>query len=126
MMKYAVTFLFLCSISQSLIGQNDDADKIICIVTPASMPIFPGGRDSMYAFIHKNLRLPSNICSIEGTMFTSFNIDEEGTMTNFEIKRGLQKALDEEVIRVFKLMPKWIPAKDFETKKILKHILLCH
>lgn len=118
-MKYAVTLLFLCSINQSLIGQNDDTDKIICIFIVAPIATFPGGMDTMYSFLRSHITYPTQD-NVEGTVYTSFDVEEDGLLTNIRIKRGIHPALDEEAIRVVRLMPQWIPAIDTDTKKPLK------
>ncbi len=118
-MKYAVTLLFLCSISQSLIGQNDDTDKIICTFIVSPMATFPGGMDTMYSFLRSHITYTTQD-NVEGTVYIGFDIEEDGLLTNIRIKRGIHPSLDEEAIRVVRLMPKWIPAFDNDTKKPLK------
>jgi protein TonB len=45
------------------------------------------------------------------TVTASFIISEKGEIRDINIVRSAGKAFDEEVIRVIRLMPEWIPAK---------------
>jgi periplasmic protein TonB len=67
--------------------------------------------EKMLDFINSNLIYPANQSKLEGTVFISFIVEKDGSLTNFLIKREMAPGFGEEAIRVFKLMPKWIPAK---------------
>lgn len=77
------------------------------------MPSFPGGSDKMFAFIQKNKKYPQKgpDQDIEGRVFVSFIVKSDGSIENIEVKRSLSPSHDAEAIRVIKMMPKWIPAK---------------
>ena len=77
------------------------------------MPEFPGGEQAMYDFIGKNIRYPSKAidANITGKVFVNFVIDKKGNVTNIKILKGLGYGCDEEVIRVFSIMPVWTPGK---------------
>ncbi len=76
-------------------------------------PSFPGGADSLYSFIKRNIKYPEEAINngISGTVFISFVVETDGTLSNIKVIRGVHPALDAEAIRVIKLMPKWIPGK---------------
>jgi len=75
------------------------------------MPEFQGGSDSLLKFISKTMIYPefAKQNGIIGRVFVGFVIEKDGAITNVEILRGVEKSLNEEAIRIVKLMPKWRP-----------------
>lgn len=71
-------------------------------------PQFPGGQDSLQAFVERNLRNPRQV---EGTVYVQFIVERNGRMTNLEVLRGIDEETDEEALRVMRLMPRWIPGR---------------
>lgn len=74
---------------------------------------FPGGMDSMYAYIVKNLKYPEKAKAegIEGRVFVSFIIEKDGSISNVKILRGIGGGCDEAAKEVVEKMPKWKPGK---------------
>ena len=70
---------------------------------------FPGGDTALHKFLLDKLEYPSialdNI--IMGRVIVSFCINEDGSVSNVKIERDVDPSLDNEVIRVIKIMPKW-------------------
>jgi len=79
----------------------------------SQQPFFPGGEEEMNNFIKANIRYPNLAIDykIQGTVFISVIVESDGSLSNFKIIRGIGAGCDEEVERVVKLMPKWIPGK---------------
>lgn len=77
------------------------------------MPEFPGGDVAKFKFLATHIKYPveAKEKKIQGTVYVSFVIDEEGTVTEVKVVKGIGYGCDEEAIRVVKLMPKWKPAK---------------
>lgn len=77
--------------------------------TPAS---FPGGAEAMFKFIKDNLRYPEEYgeTCIQGRVIVTFIIEKDGSMTDVKVLRELDPKLDEEAMRVVRMMPKWTPA----------------
>ncbi len=75
-------------------------------------PVFPAGEIEMNKFIQDNLKYPKEIADqkISGSVILKFTIEINGEITNIKIKRKLHPSLDNEAIRVLKIMPKWQPA----------------
>lgn len=48
---------------------------------------------------------------IEGTVYISFVIDENGKPDDIKVLKSVSAGLDKEAIRLIKSMPKWIPGK---------------
>lgn len=81
---------------------------------------FPGGRDEMFKFIKKNLQYPKETC-VEGLVFVQFSVEPDGSLSNIKVVRGLSQECDAEAVRVFSIMPKWIPAIEPVKKKPTKN-----
>lgn len=81
-------------------------------------PTFPGGTEMLMKFLKENIRYPKNengAVKQEGgkreNVFVSFNVGEEGVISDIKVLKSAGNVkFDNEVIRVVKLMPKWIPA----------------
>ena len=74
---------------------------------------YPGGMAECMEFVSKNLRYPEAALQkrIEGWVLVSFTVGVDGTITDVETLRGVYGALDEEAMRVVRLMPKWKPGE---------------
>jgi len=75
------------------------------------MPEFPGGPDSLKAFLRQNLKWPIEYGCWNGTVLVEFIVEVDGSITHPRVEVSLYKDFDEEAIRVIKLMPKWKPAR---------------
>lgn len=88
------------------------AEEPICIFYCEPYPQFPGGEEALAAFLKQNLHYPEEALRQQksGTVFVGFNIDEKGKLSDFEVKsRRIGFGLEEEALRVLKLMPEWEP-----------------
>ena len=81
--------------------------KIICWFGE-QMPQFPGGVDSMKAYLRRNLRYPRSTKS-SGKVFVSFLVTKTGAIRDARVMKGITPALDGEALRVVRRMPPWIP-----------------
>lgn len=73
-------------------------------------PCFPGGNGAMLDWLSKNIHYTSGCASIQGRVVVSFFVEPDGSLSDIELVRKVAPELDEEVLRVVKAMPKWIPA----------------
>ncbi len=76
-------------------------------------PEFPGGQMAMQRFISENVEYPKSAKKNkeEGKVFVQFIIEGDGSLFDIKVVRGVSEALDNEAIRVVKLMPKWSPGE---------------
>ena len=77
------------------------------------MAEFPGGNIELMKFISSNLVYPieAKENKWEGKVFFKWTIDTLGKVSNLEVtKTSGYKILDEEALRVMRLMPVWLPA----------------
>ena len=74
-------------------------------------PQFPGGKKTLYKYLNLSLQYPDSAqkAEKEGHVIVAFIIDRTGKVKNPQIISGVNKAFNEEVIRVVKNLPKWKP-----------------
>ncbi|MBS1611371.1 MAG: energy transducer TonB, partial [Bacteroidetes bacterium] len=120
MMKYLLLLLiaassFVCS-AQTNTPVYDFVEE---------MPKFPGGEDSLWRFIKANLTYPEKEKqdSIQGKVIVGFVVNEEGLVTNPEVKRGVSPGLDAEALRLVSILPKFAPGKQQGKHVKVKYVL---
>ena len=89
------------------IYMNQDGDTIYNVAE--TMPQFPGGPNALMKYLSENTKYPESAKAnkIEGRVFVSFVIEKDGSITNAEVMRGIDKECDAEAVRVVSSMPKW-------------------
>jgi len=80
-----------------------DVDKV---------PEFPGGQSAMMEFLVNNIKYPEEARKAEaaGIVAITFVVEKDGSLSSFETLRTPRPDMEEEAIRVLKLMPKFTPA----------------
>lgn len=76
------------------------------------VPIYLGGDYYIWSEVLKNIRYPIKAQEYDksGTVFVSFTVDRDGKTSNYHVNKKLGYNLDEEAIRVLKLIPdNWLP-----------------
>ena len=100
-------------------------------------PEFPGGMDSLYSFLNKNIHYPPKARErkYEGKVYAQFIVEKDGSITNAQIVRDIVYGNEEadsiaaelgcgaEVLRVINRMPKWKPASNNGTISRYKFML---
>ena len=90
------------------IPEREFTDKVYDVVD--EHPHFPGGNGALLDWLSKNIHYTSGCASIQGRVVVSFFVEPDGSLSDIELVRKVAPELDEEVLRVVKAMPKWIPA----------------
>jgi len=74
-------------------------------------PEFKGGHDALNRFLSKNIVYPRKAerMGIEGRVIIAFVVEKDGAITHVEIVNSVDSLLDDEALRVIKLMPNWKP-----------------
>lgn len=91
----------------------EDIDVIVCPVY--KMPMYPGGDDSLLVFLKRNVKYPelASDAGTQGTVFVTFVVNEDGSVSNGQILRGLSgpgaKECSNEVLRIVSLLPNFQP-----------------
>ena len=112
-----VMFLFtICELkAQDTINSDEEEERVeIEVFNYHSInPEFPGGSDSLNAFIKQNLQYPKSAKEqgIEGIVNVKFFVDSDGSIKDAKIEHGVNEELDAEAIRIVNLMPKWEPGR---------------
>ena len=106
------------SIADSLEGENEDeySEEVKEIYSQAEIetpPSFPGGETELMEWVQDNIKYPAIALEsrIYGNVFVGFVVEKDGSLTNVEVVRGVDRSLDAEAIRVVSAMPGWIPGE---------------
>ena len=93
-----------------LSDRSSDASSVIYRVAD-EMPSFPG---DLMSFLGANVRYPDSVTerSPDGKVIVQFVVRKNGALTDINVLRSAGKELDNEVLRVIRLMPPWIPGKN--------------
>ena len=76
------------------------------------MPDYPGGMQALRKFLEKNLKNPQDLEAGENIKVRiRFIVGYDGNLKGFETIQDGGTAFNNEVIRVLKKMPQWIPGK---------------
>jgi protein TonB len=81
---------------------------------PSEYARFNGGDlDAFRTWVNENIVYPEEAAKnqIMGKVYVQFCINKKGEMVDIKIIRSVDKLIDDETIRVLKLSPLWIPAK---------------
>lgn len=83
-------------------------------MTVEQMAQFPGGEAALMQFISENVKYPAVAAKKRehGRVLVQFVIDEDGEIGEAKVVRSVSKELDAEALRVVKLLPKFIPARN--------------
>jgi TonB family protein len=75
-------------------------------------PSFPGGKRALFHFLVSKTKYPNEAKknNIHGTVKVSFVVGINGNVQNIQLVKGVHPILDQEALKVIKLMPKWSPA----------------
>ena len=98
-----------------------DGDRRVAVVTEPTgkpglptfveqMPQFPGNMQ-YYLASHINYPAAAREANIQGRVGITFVVNEDGTITDAKVARGIGGGCDEEALRVIRAMPKWKPGK---------------
>lgn len=109
----AFHLVILCYMLVPAYGQEVTSTSTDTFNVVEQMPEFRGGEPAFYSFLDKNLNYPNEAKSkgIQGKVWLSFIINEDGRVSNVEILRGIGGGCEQEAKRVMELMPPWIPGK---------------
>ena len=74
---------------------------------------FPGGEMKMFKFLMDNIKYPEAAAndSIQGKVAVGFQVGADGKLSDIKVVKSVSPALDEEAVRVVRLMPDFIPAR---------------
>jgi protein TonB len=88
-------------------------DEVFLVGAVEQNPEFPGGMESLYKWISKELKYPAAAqeMGIAGRVTVQFTVWRDGSIRDVVVLRGVESSIDKEAIRVVSKMPKWLPGK---------------
>lgn len=123
-MKTPMLLLFIVS-AYALAAQTPVAtEDIIACPVLYKMPMYPGGEDSLKAYLMRTAKYPQKAkdASTYGTVYVTFIVNEDGCISDVKLLKGIVgraggRECNEEAMRVVREMPNWIPG-DQEGKPV--------
>lgn len=106
--------------------EEEESDEILNFQVVESVPVFPGCEDSknnterkncfqqkILQFVAREFKFPemARQMGIQGRVYVDFVIEKNGKISNVKIVRGVDPLIDDEAVRVIKMLPKLTPAK---------------
>ena len=84
-----------------------ESDRIYIQVDEA--PEFPGGVAKLLEYVQKNIRYPvmARENGITGKVLVGFIIEQDGSISNVKVIKGIGGGCDEEAVRVVQSLPKF-------------------
>lgn len=88
---------------------NDDVYTLTEI-----LPEFPGGKGAMMTYLAGKIEYPKTAkeAGKEGTVYVSFIVEKDGSITNANVLRGFDEACDNVALDAVMSMPKWDPGRE--------------
>jgi protein TonB len=73
------------------------------------LPEFPGGASEFMKWLTKNLHYPAQAQQrkLQGKVVAQFIVNKDGSISNIELVKRVDPSLDNEALRVLRLMPRW-------------------
>ncbi|MFH0894399.1 MAG: TonB family protein [Bacteroidota bacterium] len=119
-----ITFVQAQYKKNDCITEYDSLSKRNIYLDANILPEFPGGSDSLVAFIQKNLQWPKDDgAEWTGTVYISFCVETDGSISGKRVKRSVHPSLDNEAMKVMDKMPKWSPGKCHDKAVPVKMII---
>lgn len=88
-------------------------DPNIALPVAEQMPAYPGGLKALRKFLENNLESPRALEEGEKiNVQVKFIVGYDGNLKSFELVKDGGTLFNKEVMRVLKLMPRWIPGKN--------------
>jgi len=108
----SIVFLFTVVLCQAQAKENKSKDGVYFIAE--EMPVYPGGDEALRNDIAANVKYPEDARKngIQGKVYVSFVVDEQGKVTDAKIARGVNLSLDKESLRVMNELKTWTPGKE--------------
>ncbi|HAJ98637.1 MAG TPA: energy transducer TonB [Bacteroidales bacterium] len=99
--------------AQVRVVQEEEISEEVIFTVVEEWPSFPGGEEARLRFLSENIRYPqmAREAGIQGTVFLTFVVERDGSVTDVRIVRGIGGGCDEEAVRVVRNMPRWTPGR---------------
>jgi len=94
-----------------IIEEEEKVEQVFHVVETYPEPI--GGFEAFYQFVSSNLTYPKKAIKqrVEGKVFIRFVVETDGSLSSFEVVKGIGMGCDEEAVRVLSMAPNWSAGK---------------
>ena len=91
--------------------QEEEEEEVF--MSAEQPPMFPGGMEALMKYLNDNIQYPMIALEngVSGTVVLQFVVSKTGKITDIKVLNSVDRALDEEAVRVVSKMPDWQPAK---------------
>lgn len=96
--------------NESLTENSQSVPEIV--ENPDELPTFKGGQEALVNFMVENVKYPKKLAEkgINGTVYVEFVVEKDGSVKKSKVKKGAgYTEMDDEALRIVRLMPKWNP-----------------
>lgn len=116
-----ILYIVIILLSPKLFGQNSSIDSCNCDFDeygvfggPEKLASFPGGFEELMKFISANLIYPAEAKdkSYTDIVYVLFCINDHGEIKETEVLKGKYEILNNEALRIVRIMPNWEPAEN--------------
>ena len=93
--------------------EEEKKDEVKLMSDVDQLPQFPGGLSDLLKWLTLNLRYPerAKVAKVSGKVLVAFIVNDDGTVTDVRLIQRANIDLDNEALRVVRMMPKWEPGK---------------
>lgn len=108
-LPFSVKFTLSGDASEKELLSQGDENAIFTVVE--SPPRFKGGDEARIEYLTTNIAYPEKARNdkVEGTVYITFVVEKDGSISNVKILRGIGAGCDEMAIKVVSQMPPWEP-----------------
>jgi TonB family protein len=98
-------------VTLSSVEGNNKPDSAKIFTAVEHEPEFKGGEKAFFRYLQTSLHYPAEAVKnhIQGTVFISFIVEADGSLSNVKVVRSVSPDIDAEAIRVIQGSPRWIP-----------------
>lgn len=92
----------------------DEENNPLHFTVVEQLPEYPGGMVEFMKWLTKNLKYPPQAQQQkkQGMVLVSFIINTDGSVNDLKVEKSAGELLDNEALRVMRMMPKWKPGED--------------
>ncbi|PIZ05392.1 MAG: hypothetical protein COY57_07560, partial [Flavobacteriales bacterium CG_4_10_14_0_8_um_filter_32_5] len=89
-----LTFMGSISFAQEVEVKEEPLEEDVYTIVE-NMPEFPGGQDSMFYFLAKNVNYPKEAIEqgIQGKVYVNFTVNKDGSIGDVHVIRGVHPLL---------------------------------
>ncbi len=115
-LKKVIAILLISGLSyHSVEAQDTDnaSDKVEFFTIVEDMPEYKGGDKALLKWVQENTNYPKKAQKkkIEGTVYVSYMVEPDSSISNVKVARGVHELLDKEAVRVISAIKGYEPGR---------------